>query len=68
MTLIQKVLFNTEMKRMKMKAIIVRKGGKGKEKVLLQIKLCAGLSKCKTHGSRHPLPSSRLADCSWKAL
>lgn len=46
MTLIQKVLFNTEMKRMKMKAIIVRKGGKEKEKVLLQIKLCAGLSKC----------------------
>lgn len=42
--LIQKVLFSTEMKRMKMKAIIVRKGGKAEEKVPLQIQLLAGFS------------------------
>ena len=42
MTLIQKVPFNTEMKRTKMKAIIVRKGEK--EKALLQMQLCVVLA------------------------
>ena len=41
----QKVPFSTEMKRMKMKARIVRKEGKAKEKLLLQIKPLVGLSK-----------------------
>lgn len=59
-TLIQKVLFNTEMKRMKMRAIIVRTG-KAKEKMILSIKLLAGVSRCKMTGNSHPLPSSHLA-------
>lgn len=42
MTLIQKVPFNTEMKRTKMKAITVRKGEK--EKAVLQIQLCVVLA------------------------
>ena len=56
----QKVPFSTEMKRMKMKARIVRKEGKAKEKLLLQIKPLVGLSKWKMNGNRHLLPSSQL--------
>lgn len=67
-TQIQKAPFSTEMKRMKMKIITVRKGRKAKEKFLLWTKLCTGLSKCKVNGSRHPLSSSHLADCCWKLL
>lgn len=44
MTLIQKVPFSTEMKRTKMKAIIVRRGEKEKEKALVQIQLCVVLA------------------------
>jgi len=43
-TLIQKVPFSTEMKRTKMKAIIVRRGEKEKEKALVQIQLCVVLA------------------------
>lgn len=66
-TLIQKVPFSTEMKRMKMKAIIVRRGEKEKGGSLTDTAMC-GLSNCEMHGCRHPLPPSRLADCCWKPL
>lgn len=41
-TRIQKVPFSTETKRMKMRAIIVRKG-KAKEKIILSVELLAGV-------------------------
>lgn len=50
-----------------MKAIIVRRGEKEKGGCLTDTAMC-GLSNCEMHRCRHPLPSSRLADCCWKPL